>query len=368
MADMLQWKLIPYVSRQLAVLPRFSPSPAITDAIKQAFVRFDDQMMTRAKYASVWAPAASPNALLHLMPVFSGSCALVSMYSAETSTLRVACVGDSRAVLGRWDPGEGKYIAKPLSTDQTGFNEAEVSRIQSAHPGEDDILDSKTGRLLGLAVTRAFGDHRWKWDNEFLREVQYKFWGPAPRPQSKTPPYLTAEPEVTETEVVSLDEEERKRGGKSDFMIMASDGLWDRMSSEHAVELVQRWLEARARGNGSVRNDPQFKEHVYTDQGAEEGLEYDVEKGRYVDWKATPEYFAIEDDNVAICLTKNAMGGSRKSLFLGLLGLKGKISRDAVDDTTVLVVFFDKQGQKKKENEGTVKSKSKSWGWSWKPW
>jgi serine/threonine protein phosphatase PrpC len=78
--------------------------------------------------------------------------------------------------------------------------------------------------MLGIAVTRAFGDHRWKWDNEFIKAVQHKFWGTAPRPGSKSPPYMTAEPEITETEVVRREPGDGK--GKSDFMILASDGTW----------------------------------------------------------------------------------------------------------------------------------------------
>jgi pyruvate dehydrogenase phosphatase len=218
-------------------------------------------------------------------------------------------------VLGRWDPASQKYICKPLSVDQTGFNTSEKERILAEHPDESDVLDNNSGRLLGLAVTRAFGDHRWKWDNDFIKELQYKFWGPAPRPQSKTPPYMSAEPVVTETDIQAVPLGDRSSDARSDFMIMASDGLWDRISSEHAVECVQRWLEAKERGKGSVRADPRLPTYDTTETNRpDSSVTYDVEARKEVEWKATPEFFTIEDENAAICLLRNAMGGTRRSI------------------------------------------------------
>jgi pyruvate dehydrogenase phosphatase len=280
----------------------------------------------------------------------------------------VACTGDSRAVLGRWDPSTQSYTTIPLSVDQTGFNEAEVARLAAEHPDEPDIIDPKTGRLLGIAITRAFGDHRWKWDNDFIKTVQAKFWGPSPRSGSKTAPYMTAEPEVTETQVVRADPSTPSQRHKSDFMIMASDGLWDRISSEHAVECVQRWLEARDRGAGSVANDPHLDTTPFelpAQFSLEPGIHVDAARGEEVDWKAEPQYFAIEDENAAVCLTRNALGGSRRGLFLSLISLAPPLSRNAVDDTTVMVVFFDQLGEAGQEEAGKKRSEGKSW---WKFW
>lgn len=292
----LQWHLHPNLSRALSSLSSGSTSSVIHATIKDVFIKTDNDIMSQAKNAANWVPAANAAAIASMAPALSGSCALLATFDPEQSTLRVACVGDSRAVLGRWDPLEGKYVAKPLSTDQTGFNEDEVARIKAAHPEEDDILDPKSGRLMGLAVSRAFGDHRWKWNNDFVKQIQSKFWGTAPRPQSKTPPYLTAEPELTETKIVRADPKDKS--SKSDFMIMASDGLWDHISSDHAIECVERWLEAKERGNGLVTQDPKLQPPNFSNGfGSEQGIEYDTETGAQVSWKADPQYFAIEDDN-----------------------------------------------------------------------
>lgn len=64
----------------------------------------------------------------------------------------------------------------------------------------------------------------------------------------------------------------------------------------------------------------------------------------------------------AVCLARNAMGGTRRGLFLGLLSIPGSLCRDAVDDTTVMVVFFDRHEGGKKKSEG-LKKKSSWWPW-----
>ncbi|KAI1576583.1 PTC1 Serine threonine protein phosphatase [Pyrenophora tritici-repentis] len=372
----LTWLLIPRVSSALSALASTASSPEIESALKNAFLAVDKSIMDRAKTAANWFPAANAVAFAALTPAFSGSCALLAAFDPQTSTLRVACTGDSRAVLGRWDPESATYTAMPLSVDQTGFNEAEVQRLNAAHPDEPNMLDPNSGRLLGIAVTRAFGDHRWKWDNESVKTAQHKFWGPAPRPGSKTPPYMTAEPEVTETKIVraggTVTAGKAEEDKKSDFLILASDGLWDRISSDHAVECVSRYISARARGSGSVRADPVLAASPPASYAMattlDDGVTCDPDNEKEVDWKATPEFFAIEDENAAVCLARNALGGTRRGLLMGLMAIPRPWTRSAMDDTTVLVVFFDElgmDGQAKKGGvvAGEVEGKKKKWWW-----
>ena len=350
----LQQVLIPRVSIALSTLSPNSGPMQIEHTIKDAFLRLDKQIMEKARTAAGWFPAASPSAIFALEAALSGSCALLAAFDPEKNTLRVACTGDSRAVLGRWDAASNTYTSIPLSEDQTGFNPKEVARLAAAHPDEPDMIDPKTGRLHGIAITRAFGDHRWKWDNDFVKTVQAKFWATGPRPQSQTPPYMTAEPEVTETQIVRVDpydENSARQGRKSDFLILASDGLWDRMSSEHAVECVARWLDSTAHGQGSALRDPHFLNrpfHFPPPNTPDPGV--DMVDGA-LSWQATPEYFAIEDENAAVCLARNAMGGTRRGLFLGLLSVHAPWRRNAVDDTTVMVVFFDDLRQQQQQQQ-----------------
>ncbi|KAF2502961.1 protein serine/threonine phosphatase 2C [Lophium mytilinum] len=328
---LLKSTLVPYVSKSLSQLSTQSASPLITSAIQSAFSTLDADILNTAQKAVNSASSVSPAALAALAPAIAGSCALLAIFDPQSSILRVACVGDSRAVLGRYESAAGKYVAMPLSADQTGFNAAEVERISAAHPGEIGIIDPASGRLLGIAVTRAFGDSRWKWSEQFLTKTQLDFWSPAPRKGAVTPPYMTAEPVVTETQVV--------RGERGDFVILASDGLWDHISSEDAVECVAQYVEARKSGK--------FKSLASSEAKADDS--YDVVGGKpftltddkFVEWQATPEHFVVEDNNAATHLVKNAFGGSRRSLFCSVMSAGQPLSRNIRDDITVQVIFFD---------------------------
>jgi pyruvate dehydrogenase phosphatase len=71
-------------------------------------------------------------------------------------------------------------------------------------------------------------DHRLKWSKLQVEEADEKFWRGEPRPNYETPPYMTAEPVIMETDV--------NTGPRGDFFVMASDGVWDHISSEDAIE------------------------------------------------------------------------------------------------------------------------------------
>lgn len=84
-------------------------------------------------------------------------------------------------------------------------------------PGEEDII--RNGQVLGIAVSRAFGDRQWKWPIQFQKELQQRFYGPPPLVPTyniQTPPYLTAKPVMTSIKVDP---------GTPSFLIMTTDGL-----------------------------------------------------------------------------------------------------------------------------------------------
>lgn len=317
-SSVLRESLIPYVSTSLTSLALSASTDAIDMAIKTTFKKLDDRIMDAAKKAVETHNPGAPDALSALAPAVAGSCALLAIYDPSTSILRTAVTGDSRAVLGSWSPKVSAFTAEALSADQNGFNEDEVSRISEAHPGEkDDILDPRTGRLLGMAITRAFGDHRWKYPLDFLYHLRENFFDTGPRPKYKTPPYMTAEPEIT-----------TRKASTEDFVILASDGLWDHMSNEDAVVCVSRWLAARRAGKAEGEKEQRPAEVTVAREG-------------FGSWRAAPEYFAIEDlDSAAVCLVKNAFGGSRRELFRGVMTESSPRSRYVRDDVTVQVIFF----------------------------
>lgn len=133
-------------------------SSEIDQAIKNAFLRLDRDIIEGAATA-IEEDRFLNDAMSEVAPTYSGSCALFSLYDPQKQILKVACTGDSRAVLGRRN-AQGGWEAMALSVDQTGYNRDEIVRIHAEHPGEPDII--RDGRLLGMAVTRAFGDGIYK--------------------------------------------------------------------------------------------------------------------------------------------------------------------------------------------------------------
>jgi len=116
--------------------------------------------------------------------------------------LYCANLGDSRAVLCR----RGKALN--LSQDHKASLESEIERVK-ANGGY-----ISGGRVLGrLAITRAFGDFEMKVYNKENGELSFK-------------DFITVTPEIRQVE---LDFEQ------DDFILMASDGLFDKLSSQECV-------------------------------------------------------------------------------------------------------------------------------------
>lgn len=182
----------------------------IDRAIKAAFLNLDRDILDLASDAAASAPSLRV-AMSLLGPAYAGSCALVSFYQSESQLLKTACTGDCRAVLGRFN-ASGGLDTIPLTTDQTGRNPDEIARLRREHPHEPEMV--KNGRVLGLAVSRSFGDCRFKWSRELQEQARDRFYGPSIIEPMISPPYITAEPVVTTTKI---------EPEKGDFLILASD-------------------------------------------------------------------------------------------------------------------------------------------------
>ncbi|KAJ6954192.1 protein phosphatase 2C 11 [Populus alba x Populus x berolinensis] len=130
----------------------------------------------------------------------SGSTASTAVLLGDR--LLVANVGDSRVVACR----AGSAI--PLSIDHKPDRSDERQRIEEAG---GFVVWAGTWRVGGvLAVSRAFGDKLLK-------------------------PYVVAEPEIQEEEIDGVE-----------FIIVASDGLWNVLTNKDAVALVQDITDAEA--------------------------------------------------------------------------------------------------------------------------
>lgn len=322
MSATLKEVLVPQVSRYLSQLYGKTSSPSneeVEISIMQSFTDLDDAIMADGVKALSDASSFSET-LSRLALGYAGSCALLSIFDPSTKLLRTASVGDSRAVLGSRD-SSGNYIATPLSADQTGFNELEIARIAKEHPGEEKVIDPKTGRVLGIMISRAFGDSIWKLPKEVIIECKRRYFWKPPRPNYLTPPYLTAEPVITTTQVQ----------GNGEFLILASDGFWDSISSKQAVKLVEMWLIAKNEGTIG-------KESLRAkDQNSSTERLLHLHEG----FNIKDQDFVVEDDNVATHLVRNAFGGANTERLCAIAGAQSPVSRSIRDDITIQVIFFD---------------------------
>ncbi|KAJ4152731.1 hypothetical protein LMH87_009254 [Akanthomyces muscarius] len=114
-------------------------------AVKWAFIKLDNTILDAGQAALLDADPCDATAMSVLAPAIAGSCVVLSIFDPETKTLRVASVGDSRAVLashnrdmatGERNSNSSAYEPGALSEDQNAENKDEVSRIKAAHPGE----------------------------------------------------------------------------------------------------------------------------------------------------------------------------------------------------------------------------------------
>ena len=323
-SELLKRQLLPFVRNSLSQIKptageNLVPDELVQHAMKKGFMDLDDSIIKTA-FATAESEEPLAQKIKKLTPAYSGSCALLSIYDSTLRTLHVACTGDSRAILGRPRPN-GRWEAIPLSMDQTGKNKQEMARLRGEHPGEEDMIQK--GRVLGIAVSRAFGDGQWKWPIDFQRDVQRRFYGPPPLVPAydiRTPPYLTAEPVVTSTQIDAQ---------QPSFVIMATDGLWDMLSSQQAVDLVGKWMESTKYPGENNKTDQVYEPFDFGQ----------FWKG--VSWKFVEKRTTIQDENAAVHLLRNSLGGDHHELIAGRLAFSPPSSRRLRDDTTVQVVFFN---------------------------
>ena len=197
----------------------------------------------------------------------------------------------------------------------------------------------RNGRILGgLEPSRAFGDAYYKWSKETQDRMKRHFLGRTPSALLRSPPYVTAEPIVTTTKI---------EPSKGDFIVMATDGLWEFLSNEEVVGLVGQWLESQPKTpNSSESSWPKSWSSsgsqglpVENQHGDQAGLGQRGPLRRYSTATADAR-FVFEDKNAATHLVRNALGGRDRDMVSALLTLPSPYSRRYRDDLTVEVIFF----------------------------
>lgn len=322
-------------------------------AIENGFLQLDNDIVNGSLKALFEDP--SKQNVIDALPAISGSCALLSVYNSQTSTLKVAVTGDSRALICDQEE-DGNWTVKSLSTDQTGDNLSEVERIRSEHPDEPNAV--RNGRVLGsLQPSRAFGDYRYK-----LNDIEGRSLSELPdhvkiyfRKEPRfflTPPYVTAKPEITTTKI---------NVKKTKFMVLGSDGLFELLSNEEIAGLVVRWLENNQ--NKMQNNNSKKPLAISKKLPAVADLSVDKEAQRPAfryksksksTSSSAPEYL-LEDSNVSTHLIRNALSaGGSKEYVSTLVSIPSPMSRRYRDDLTVTVVFFDEPSSNSTSADGSV--------------
>ncbi|KAH8674041.1 phosphatase 2C-like domain-containing protein [Xylariales sp. PMI_506] len=324
LSELLTTNLLPHVCKELESIEAVNgavPDAAIQEAIKSSFTKLDDELVKTAS-AIIDSDLSYPEKIKKLIPAFAGSCALLALYNPSASSLHIASTGDCRAVLGR-KTADGKWEATFVTIDQTGANPDEIARIQAQFPDEPDLV--KGGRIWGMQPSRTFGDGGWKWDIDLRRRLRVEY-NACKLPSSsrysayKQGPYLTAAPVVS---TVKID-----RDGPPSFLILATDGLWDTMTSEEAVDLVGRWSDMKqhpsqlSAANGGMAESGPIKLGAF-------GCTYSGDRATF------------QDPNAAVHLIRNGLGGANDEMIRGALTFPSSMSRDIRDDMTVQVVFFE---------------------------
>ncbi|KAJ3158621.1 hypothetical protein HDU86_002584 [Geranomyces michiganensis] len=306
-ADALSQYLGAYIGKAISEIPASQNNTTrkaqVVGALKAAFKRMDHDIINGAIDLDPSTPHPDAVAEIRsaLRPAMAGSCAIVAY--AEGNDLYVACTGDCRAVVAR-RRGDGSFEAVELSQDQTAANPAEYARLMEEHPNETNTVVSRGRVLGGLMPTRAFGDSRYKW-----LQAEKAAIGMRASPAYLTPPYVTAEPEVT---YYRMDPSADKA------LIIATDGIWDCLSSDQAVDLLGGYMQRR----GLVSDPPTVGPSL---------LDTQTRAGGEWEWK---------DANAATHLIRNAIGRGNPELLAKLVRIPAPHSRRVRDDMTVNVVFF----------------------------
>lgn len=155
-----------------------------------------------------------------------GTCCLIGIICDRT--LYIANLGDSRVVLARYVKSTGEVLAVQLSTEHNAAIESVRQELRSLHPDDSKIVVLKRNvwRVKGLIqISRSIGDIYLK-KAEFNREPLFAKFR---LQETFTKPILSSEPSITVQEIQPNDR----------FLIFASDGLWDHLTNQEAVDIVQ---------------------------------------------------------------------------------------------------------------------------------
>ncbi|XP_052197895.1 protein phosphatase 2C 57 [Diospyros lotus] len=213
--------------------------------------------------------------------VESGSTATVMFIGNET--LFIAHIGDSSLVMSR--SGKAEILTNPHRP--YGSNRVSLQEIRRIREAGGWIVN---GRICGdIAVSRAFGDMRFKtkknemmqkgieegrWSEKFVSRIQFRG------------DLVTATPDIYQVPL----------GSDTEFVILASDGLWDYMNSSDAVNFVRNQL----RQHGDVQLACEALGRAALDQRSQDNVSIVIADLGRTGWESLP----MEKDNIVYELSQ----------------------------------------------------------------
>ncbi|XP_076941614.1 putative protein phosphatase 2C 38 [Bidens hawaiensis] len=188
------------------------------DVIRKSFLKTEDEFISLVRDQGRSGPQLA----------LVGTCCLVGVIC--NGLIYIANGGDSRVVLGRVEKNGRRISAVQLSEEHNVTHEHIRAELRSLHPEDPNIVVKKHNvwRVKGLIqVSRSIGDAYLK-SPEFNREPLLRKFRVS-KPFSKQ--ILSPQPSVSIHEINPQDE----------FLIFASDGLWEHISNEEAVNIVHSY-------------------------------------------------------------------------------------------------------------------------------
>ncbi|KAH1245580.1 Protein phosphatase 2C 57 [Glycine max] len=228
---------------------------AIKRALQEAFLKADARLLKRLEMNGEEDESGATSTA-----VFIGD-----------DELLISHIGDSSAVLCR--SGKAEVLTsphRPIGSSKTSLHE--IRRVREAGGWINN------GRICGdIAVSRAFGDVRFKTKkNEMLQKgVQEGRWSAKfiSRVQLNND-LVVAYPDIYQ---VTL-------GSDAEFVVLASDGLWDYMSSSEAVSLVRDQL----RKHGNIQQACEALAEAALDRRTQDNVSIIIADLGRTDWQNAP--------------------------------------------------------------------------------
>lgn len=212
----------------------------------------------------------------------SGSTATVMFL--RNDKLFVSHVGDSSLVLSR----SGKPEMLTNSHRPYGTNKVSLQEIKRIKEAGGWIVD---GRICGdISVSRAFGDMRFKTKkNEMLKKgVEEGIWTEKFASRVKfSGDLVSSTPDILQESL----------GPDVEFVLLASDGLWDYISSSQAVKFVRNQL----REHGDVQMASDALARLALDRQSQDNISIVIADLGRTDWQSLP---SVQQQNFAIELAQ----------------------------------------------------------------